>query len=170
MNELGLSAFVMAARVGFNPDTIVHKMKTLIAGAKPNFLIIDGHHCTEKTAVIETVNSMMLQTLDSTLYLFPDWLKSAASFTRLRTKGAFLVSADYDGTTVSNLKIYSEKGTRCYLNNPWKGRTIRVIEDGLPITVSRIGEKYTFATKAGNTYMLSPQNSKTRKRLEFHKR
>jgi len=156
MNELGLSAFVMAARVGFDPEVIVEHMKGLIAGAKPNFLIVDGHHCAEKTAVIETVNSMMLQTLDNTLYLFPDWIKSAASFTRLRAKGAFLVSANYDGKSVLNLEIRSEKGNVCHLNNPWKGHGIRVTQNGIPVKVSNVGEKYSFATGVGKTYMLSP--------------
>jgi len=156
MNELGLSAFVMAARIGFDPDIIVQKMKELISSAKPNFLIVDGHHCAEKTTVIETINSMMLQTLNSTLYLFPDWIKSPASFTRLRTKGAFLVSADYDGSTVSNLKICSEKGNLCNLNNPWKGRAIQVTEDGRKVSVRNVGDIYSFSTKAGSTYCVSP--------------
>lgn len=70
MNELGLSAFVMGARIRFAPDLLLENMKTLIKTAGTNFLIIDGHHCTEKTAVIETVNSMMLQTVEGVIYLF----------------------------------------------------------------------------------------------------
>lgn len=70
MNELGLSAFVMGARIRFDPDLLLENMKTLIKTAGTNFLIIDGHHCTEKTAVIETVNSMMLQTVEGVIYLF----------------------------------------------------------------------------------------------------
>jgi len=158
MNALGLSSFIMAARVGFDPNIIVQKLRTQVAGAKPNFLITDGHHAAEKTTLIETINSMMLQTLDSTLYLFPNWIKSAAKFTRLRAKGAFLVSADYNGTMVSNMKIFSEKGTKCYVNNPWKGNGIRVTEDGRPIKVYNVGDRYSFATKAGSTYMLYPLN------------
>lgn len=154
MNELGLSAFVMAARVGFNPDIIVQELKKLIAGARPNFLIVDGHHCTEKTAAIETINSMMLQTLDSTLYLFPDWTRSPASFTRLRSKGAFLVTAQYDGSTVTGLSIFSEKGNTCRLANPWKGRSVRVTENGKPVNVHHAGEQFYFATRPGASYVL----------------
>lgn len=152
MNELGLSAFVMASRVGFSPDILVEKMKYLIQKAQPNFLIIDGHHCMEKTTVIETVNSMMLQTIDGTMHLFPCWIKSPASFTRLRAKGAFLVSADYDGAEVSNLKIFSEKGAFCKLNNPWSGKIVRVKEDGTFIPVSQTNGICSFATKKGSTY------------------
>lgn len=158
MNELGLSAYVMAARVGFDPEIIIQKMKMLIEGAKPNFLIIDGHHCTEKTTVIETINSMVLQTVDDVLYLFPCWTKSPGSFTRLRAKGAFLVSADYDGSTVSNLKIFSEKGNICKLSNPWKGKDILVTEDKNPVSVEQADGFYFFATKEGKTYQIQPKD------------
>ena len=144
----------MAARVGFNPDIIVENLKAQVGRAKANFLINDGHHGAEKTTLIETINSMMLQSLDSTLYLFPNWIKQEASFTRLRTKGAFLVSASYDGARVSKLEISSERGTRCYINNPWKGDDIRVTENGKPIAVNHVGNRYSFVTKPGGIYML----------------
>ena len=156
MNELGLSAFVMAARVNYNPELVVDKMKTLIARAKPNFLIVDGHHCTEKTTPIETINSMMLQAVDGVLYLFPSWIKSPASFTRLRTKGAFLVSADYDGSAVSNLTVYSEKGGVCKLKNPWQDFTLSIIEtkNGRTTKIQSTVKDgiYTFSTRKGATY------------------
>ena len=161
MNALGLSGFIMAARVGFNPDIIVENLKAQVSRSKTNFLINDGHHGAEKTTLIETVNSMMLQSLDSTLYLFPNWISQEASFTRLRTKGAFLVSAGYDGRKVTKLEIKSEKGTRCYVNNPWMGDDIRVTENGRAIPVSHIGNRYGFATKAGSTYKLERAKSAT---------
>lgn len=154
MNELGLSAFVMGARVGMDPDILVDNMKALIKTAKPNFLIIDGHHCTEKTTVIETVNSMMLQTVEDIMYLFPCWTNTPASFTRLRAKGAFLVSAGYDGTTVSRLEIFSENGGQCKLSNPWKGKDIRITENGKAVSVKRQNDVYSFKTKKGSTYVI----------------
>lgn len=155
MNELGLSAFVMGARVGFDPAILIENMKVLIKTTGTNFLIIDGHHCTEKTTVIETVNSMMLQTVEDVMYLFPCWTNTPASFTRLRAKGAFLVSADYDGTTVSGLKIFSEKGGLCRLSDPWKGKNIQVTENGTPISVKKENEVYAFKTKQGSSYVVN---------------
>lgn len=154
MNELGLSAFVMGARVGMDPDILIDNMKALIKTARPNFLITDGHHCTEKTTVIETINSMMFQTVEDVMYLFPCWTKSSASFTRLRAKGAFLVSADYDGTTVSGLEIFSEKGGLCKLSNPWKGKEIRITENGKKIPVKKEKDVYSFKTQKGCTYII----------------
>ena len=147
MNELGLSAFVMGARIRFDPDLLLENMKTLIKTAGTNFLIIDGHHCTEKTAVIETVNSMMLQTVEGVIYLFPCWTQTPAAFTRLRAKGAFLVSADYDGTSVGGLKIFSEKGGICRLSNPWRGRKLRVTENGKPVSVKEQNNVCSFITR-----------------------
>ncbi|MNY37793.1 hypothetical protein D3C86_1723780 [compost metagenome] len=144
----------MAARVGFSPEIIIKNLSILASGAQKNFLITDGHHASEKTALVETVNSMMLQTLDNTLYIFPNWVKSSASFTRLRTKGAFLVSADYDGTTITNMSIYSEKGTKCQIHNPWKEKEIQVMENGKQIAVSKTGERFSFETKIGRHYII----------------
>ncbi len=52
MNELGLSAFVMGARMGFDAGILVENMKELIKTAGSNFLINDGNHCTEKAAIV----------------------------------------------------------------------------------------------------------------------
>lgn len=156
MNALGLSGYIMAARVGFSPEIIIKNLSILASGSQKNFLITDGHHASEKTALVETVNSMMLQMLDNTLYIFPNWVKSSASFTRLRTKGAFLVSADYDGTTITNLSIYSEKGTKCQIHNPWKEKEIQVMENGKQIAVSKTGERFSFETKIGRHYIIRP--------------
>lgn len=152
MNELGLSAFVMGARLGFSPEILVENMQTLIRRAGTNFLIIDGHHCLEKTAVVETINSMMLQSVDGVLHLFPCWLPSPASFTRLRAKGAFLVSAAYDGKSVTSLAVESEKGTPCRLQNPWPGKRVRVTEDGRSVPVSQENGLVEFATEKGKRY------------------
>ena len=157
MNELGLSTFVMGARAGFEPQVLIDSMKTLIRTAAPNFLIIDGHHCAEKTAVIETVNSMMLQSVDDILYLFPCWPAKPASFTRLRAKGAFVVSAEYDGRQVTSLTIHSDRGTPCRIKHPWPGKTLVVETGGKRVAVSTRSGICTFATKAGGTYTLSAQ-------------
>ena len=45
MNELGLSAYVMGARVAFDPEILIDKMRYQAETAGKNFLITDGHHC-----------------------------------------------------------------------------------------------------------------------------
>lgn len=152
MNELGLSAFVMGARTGFPPEILMEGLKELARTAGTNFLITDGHHCTEKAAVIETINSMMLQSVDDILYLYPCWIKKPARFVRLRAKGAFIVSADYDGQEVSGLKIYSEQGNPCKICNPWQGSKVSVKLNGKPVSTAMNGNIIEFSTKSGTLY------------------
>lgn len=152
INSLGLSAYVMWARLGMDPNILIDNMKKLIKGARPNFLIVDGHHCTEKAAVVETINSMMLQSVDDILYLFPCWTNKPASFTRLRTKGAFVVSADYDGASVSNVEICSEKGGKCQLYASTLGEKIVVKCNGRNVPVKKKGDVFSFITQAGEVY------------------
>lgn len=156
MNALGLSSHIMAARIGYNPEVILNSLKGRIGTAKPNFLILDGNHGLEKTTPIEVINSMMLQTIDSVIYLFPNWINKPASFTRLRTKGAFLVTSEKTGATIVNLSVYSENGTTCKLKNPWTGTKLVVTEtiDGTSTVISAISKNdiYTFATKKGANY------------------
>lgn len=156
MNELGLSAFVMGARIGFDPNLLINKMKVLIRRAGTNFLILDGHHCLEKTTFVETINSMMLQSVDGILYLFPCWIDSPASFTRLRAKGAFIVSADYDGKQVVNLNVLSERGGICRINNPWQNkRDVKIVQDEREVDFKVENGILSFLTEAGEEYELT---------------
>lgn len=156
MNELGLGAFVMAARVGLDPDILLAKMRELADRAEKNLLIHDGHHCLEKSAIIESINSMMLQSTNETLRFFPCWPGNRpASFTRLRTKGAFLASAIYNGEEVMSVELFSEKGNPCRFVNPWPGHEVEVMADGAKQNVTALGEdKFTFPTVAGITYTI----------------
>ncbi len=154
MNELGLSAFVMGARMGFDAGILVENMKELIKTAGSNFLINDGNHCTEKAAIVETVNSMMLQSVDGILYLFPCWTQSPASFTRLRAKGAFIVSADYDGHTASHVTITSEQGGTCRIYHPLKSGKVKVKVGGKVMGAHIVNHVCSFKTEKGKTYQI----------------
>ena len=157
MNELGLSAFVMGARVGFPAEVLVEKLRLLSARGGTNFLIRDGHHCLEKAAIVETLHSMMLQSVDGVLRLFPCWTQEPASFTRLRTKGAYIVSAAYDGNAVQHLEIQSTQGGLCRILNPWPGRTIIVQRKGQSKAIAPPVKDgiISFPTQKGRTYVVS---------------
>lgn len=100
---------------------------------------------------------MMLQSVESVLHLFPCRPASPASFTRLRTKGAFLVSATYDGKTVTTLKLESTNGGICRLQNPWAGKRIKITENEKEITASYEQGICSFHTRKGHTYCITPQ-------------
>ena len=152
MNELGLSAYVMGARVAFDPEILIDKMRYQAETAGKNFLITDGHHCLEKSAIMEAVHSMMLQTVDDVLYLFPDWMKKPASFTRLRAKGGFLVSASYDGAQVTELKIQAGKAPVCKIRNPWPDREIEVTANGRTVPVTIYRDYCAFSVRENEVY------------------
>lgn len=160
MNELGLSAFVMGARAGFDPDILLAKLGELVATSGRNFLITDGHHCLEKTAGVEMIHSMMLQTVNGVIRLFPNWPASRrASFTRLRTKGGFLVTAAYDGGEVvgdGTCRLTAAVGGICRLKNPWDGSRVCVTDrSGRRVPVTEDGDVITFQTERGETYSIS---------------
>ena len=94
---------------------------------------------------------MMLQSVDDILYLYPCWIKKPARFVRLRAKGAFIVSADYDGQEVSGLKIYSEQGNPCKICNPWQGSKVSVKLNGKPVSTAMNGNIIEVFYRVRNT-------------------
>lgn len=160
MNELGLSAFVMGARAGFDPDILLAKLSELVATSGRNFLITDGHHCLEKTAGVEMIHSMMLQTVNGVIRLFPNWPASRrASFTRLRAKGGFLATAARDGGEVvgdGTCRLTATVGGICRLKNPWDGSRVCVADrSGRRVPLTEDGDVISFQTERGETYSIS---------------
>lgn len=129
-------------------------LRTLCRRGEWKFLIRDGHHCLEKTAMVETLHSMMLQSVDGVLRLFPCWPQSPASFKQLRTKGAFLFSADYDGRRVTRLQVQSTLGGVCRLQNPWPGQKVEVKQGRKTVAVTSQCDVWQFETRPGATYQL----------------
>ena len=87
----------------------------------------------EDASVAQAVNDVLLTSHGYGLRLFPIWSAlrptQSASFRTLRAKGAFLVSAQYDGAAqlVTGVKVLSEAGLPCRLLSPWpKNATISV--------------------------------------------
>lgn len=154
MNELGLSAYVMGARIGFPPAELKRGLHALFEKAETNHLVRDGHHMMEKTAIVETINSMMLQSVDGCLRLFPCWDATPASFHHLRTKGAFLVSAAFDGRRVVATEITSCRGGECKVQLDADGRHVKVMSGRKAVAANTDGQTLTFQTEAGKTYTL----------------
>lgn len=88
--------------------------------------------------------------------LFPVWPSNkSAKFHQIRTRGAFLVSAEQDNTgTVLSCQIQSEKGNACRIVNPWNGQNMTALEGSNPIGVWWDGDICNFNTEAGKTYTL----------------
>ena len=122
----------------------------------------------EDASVAQAVNDMLLTSHGHGLRFFPIWAAlrptQSAGFKTLRAKGAFLVSAEYDGASqlVKNVEIVSEVGLPCRLLSPWrKNATIAVAVStaGAHSTklVSKPGPRgwVEFSTEPGVTYSVS---------------
>jgi hypothetical protein len=77
-----------------------------------------------------------------------------ASFTRLRAKGAFLVSSEQRGGTVTWIKVVSEQGGPLSIQSPWGTRSIRVNNAPAAMQPNSRGE-ITLNTTRGGHYRLT---------------
>ena len=123
--------YTQAVRSGYPADKVMENLKRLLSGEQPyddrgdhvrlrdNLTIVPPMHGLENVGAIEAVNSMLLQSHDDVLRLFPVWIKGRdASFKNLRAYGAFLVSSEYRNGRVTYIDITSEAGRLCTIENP----------------------------------------------------
>ena len=139
-----------AAWLGIRPIALRHLYR------KSKHVPTPAEEVLGKTAVVETINSMMLQSTRGVLRLFPNWLSRPASFTRLRAKGAYLVTAAYDGKQVTHCQIQATHADTCRLRNPWPGRSVRVTDqrNGRDVTTTEAHGVISFAAQAGHSYQI----------------
>jgi alpha-L-fucosidase 2 len=105
------------------------------------------------------INECLMQSYTGTIHLFPNRRGLGRSaFHRLRVRGAFLVTAEYDGASVSPITLFSEKGAPCRLATPWN--TIQVVisrvSDGGKVVPRTEGGTLVFSTEAGQEYVVKP--------------
>ncbi|TAN18319.1 MAG: trehalose hydrolase [Chitinophagaceae bacterium] len=126
-NDLGNGIetyFTAAARLGYDPQAILDKLKWRIKRtALPNLWVPQsGGGIESLSAIPSCINEMLLQGYEGIIRVFPDWpAHKDAQFEHLRTYGAFLVSSAMKDGKVKYIKIKSEAGRKCILENPWKG-------------------------------------------------
>ncbi len=150
------TVFPGAVRVGYDPDFIIARLKERIAAASyPNLWIVAGGGGIETLAAVPmTVNEMLLQSYEHIIRVFPVWNKSRdASFENLRAYGAFLVSSDLKDGRVQFVRIVSEQGRTCKMENPWKGKEVQITRNGNP-DVALSGGVFEFATAKGEEIVL----------------
>lgn len=105
-------------------------------------------------AVPLTINEMLLQSYEGVVRIFPNLnYKKDASFNKLRAYGAFVVSSEPPNGRITHVKIESEKGRVCTLENPWPGRNVAVIRNGKRMGVLN-GNILYFKTTKGEVIRL----------------
>ena len=114
---------------------------------------------TENLALPAVLNECMMQSYAGVIHLFPNTQNlGPARFENLRAAGAFLVSATYNGETVSRLTLLSEKGKTVRIAKPWKVDAMKVTRqrDGERTAVRSEGEVLAFETTPGEVYRIEP--------------
>ncbi|MBI4909024.1 MAG: hypothetical protein HY820_35715 [Acidobacteria bacterium] len=112
---------------------------------------------TENLSLPAVINECMLQSYEGVIRLFPNRQNlGKCSFRDLRASGAFLVSAAFNGVRVSGVMIKSEKGARVRVAMPWNTGSIEVRTSNGRTRAAAANGVVEFATKAGESYSLSP--------------
>lgn len=151
------SWFTACARVGYDPKVILANLRAECdKHSFPNLILYYGGGGIESCGGFLAINEMLLQSHEGVLRFFPCWPKDQdARFGGLRAVGAFLVSADLKGGIVGDVRIVSEKGRTCTVQNPWPGRTVQLIRNGIAEEpVPNRGCRFTFKTAPNETIIL----------------
>jgi len=155
----GTNSFYPAAvRVGYDPQTILAKLRELVdKKCLPNGFVKGNPHGIEHCSVVpNTINEMLCMGHRGVLRVFPVWPRNQdARFVNLRAWGAFLVSARLRAGVVHTVEIHSEQGRPCTLVNPWPGQAVSLRRNGGPAEALS-GERMTIPTSPGDTLVLTP--------------
>jgi len=152
------TAYPAAVRCGWPAVDILTELKRRIEmQSYPNGWILQyGGGIETLSAVPMTINEMMLQSYEGYIRIFPNWDRTKdASFTTLRSYGAFLVSSSVSSGNIPDVTIFSEKGRDCTIENPWSSCKVRLFEDGRAVS-TLAGNMLNFRTRSGSTYRISP--------------
>lgn len=150
------TSFPGAVRVGYDGDEIIRQLKDrLQLQVYPNGWVTQAGGGIETLAAVPlTINEMLLQSYEGRVRVFPNWNRRRdAHFDSLRAYGAFLVSSAVQNGSVRYVKILSEKGRDCELENPWPGRNVKLVrKNAAPVILS--GEVLHIATKENDAFEL----------------
>ncbi|MFD5114461.1 discoidin domain-containing protein [Streptomyces sp. NPDC058391] len=150
--------FNQAARAGYPAQSLIDKFKSVITSRMaPNLRISDPHHGIEKSGATEAVNSMLIQTDQQYITLFPTWPAGKnASFYQLRQKGAFVVSSAKQSDKVSYVDVISKAGGTLKLKNPWTSTFTVTNASGAAVPFTTANGVISVQTSVGQTYHIVP--------------
>ena len=156
-NNGGPLFFGGAVRVGYDPEIIWKNLSQIAKGAQSNGCIWQG--VESWMFVPNTLQEMMLQSHENVLRFFRCWPKKIepnASFRDLWAYGAFRCSAALKDGVVTEVRIVSEKGRPCLVENPWPGRKVMLTSNGRNAE-TLAGDRLKFGTTTAETISLTPQ-------------
>lgn len=155
--------FTAAARVGYEPETILRELRRQCSEHSfPNLFIFFGGGGIECcSGVPSAINEMLLQSHEQVIKLFPVWPREKdARFNKLRAVGAFVVSSELSEGKVTHIDLTSDKGRVCSILNPWSSGEFSILEiDDAPDQQREVewqmsADIISFNTEAGKSYRL----------------
>lgn len=156
----GSNSFLPAAvRVGYDGDVILDKLADYASRFEANGLSMRGnpHGIENCSTVPNTVNMMLCMSWGGVIRPFRVWPRHRdASFSDIRCWGAFLVSGRLAAGEVQFVRILSEKGRRCVVENPWERSQVVVNRRGGK-TDTLSGQRLEFDTGPGEVVVLKRQ-------------
>jgi hypothetical protein len=125
--------YAAAARVGYNPSTILSNLRTEATSQSYNNMAI--HH---NGGGIENVNvttsglaEMLVQSFQNDVRVFANWPSGTnAKFGDHMAYGGFLVSSDLENNAVQYLRAVSQQGRPLTFTNPWPGQSLALYRNG----------------------------------------
>lgn len=153
------SWYTACARVGYDPKVILARLRAECdQHSFPNGLLYYGGGGIESCGGFLAINEMLLQSHEGVLRFFPCWPPDQdARFGDLLAVGAFRVSAALKNGEVSGVRIVSEKGRPCLVQNPWPGRAVNVVRNGSPGVPVAAAPRFELETAPGEVLELSPR-------------
>ncbi len=181
VTTLADNSFNAALRVGMELDELLPHLYAVLQPCSAKQMRTSADMCmlengipsvpggVEVMGALEFISSIVMQSVTQhgvytgTRYyttLFPSINRSeAASFTRLRARGAFLITASWDATkqvVVSPVILASEAGQEFVLVNPWgSNKSVVVRSNGTTVQIVMQAGRLRFPTQAGRTYEIS---------------
>ena len=152
------SIYAAAARVGYNPSTIMSNLNDEATNQSYNNMAVhhNGGGVENLNVTTSGLDEMLLQSFQNDVKVFPDWPSgSNAKFGDLLAAGDFLISSSLSGNSVQYVQAVSQAGGNYVFTNPWPGQSMEYYLNGVDQgTLS--GTKITVGTAAGATIDLAP--------------
>lgn len=155
------SNYPSAVRLGFDPNTILTQLRAFVSTKfDENGFLKDSPVGIENcSAVVTTINEMLLRSRPGVIEVFPVWdMNHDAIFQDLRAEGAFLVTSRVVSGGVAYVKLLSEQGKDCHIINPWTregAKTLSIIRNGRE-TKMDAGSRFTLKTSRGDVIIINP--------------
>jgi alpha-L-fucosidase 2 len=153
--------YAAAARVGYNPATILSNLHTEATSDSYNNMAIhhSGGGIENLNVTTSGLDEMLLQSFQNDIKVFADWPTATnAKFGDLTAAGGFLVSSDLESSAIKYVRVVSQKGGNFTITNPWPGQTLALYRNGASAgTVS--GTKITVTSSANDIVYLAPNGT-----------